>query len=170
MHEHVSISLGQGTQAFEAVQDVMLSRSSPANSFASSARQAAESRRCSARWPATSADARRAARQSTAHRCGAASGSRHGLSASHVVSVETRARQRRFRTEDARLQQKPSDAAWLMRFSDLVGPGRFRRSLSKAAFGRHAAARRDRARTGQPAAPSTDGRALQRARRADAHA
>ena len=48
-------------------------------------------------------------------------------------------------------------------------PRRLRRALSARAVGRHEAARLDRARAGAGSAGAADGRAVRRARRADAH-
>ena len=94
---------------------------------------------------------------------------RHGVPELHAVPVADGARQRLLRP--ARTRPAARASSWRSRTASSPRSAcGLREPLPEAAVGRHAAARRDRARAGQRPAHAADGRALRRARPPDARA
>ena len=140
-----------------------------ASSCRSSGPRVAASRRSStssAAWPATTRAASRVAGDVVS---GHASGDRHGVPGRVDVSVAQCARERRVSARNRRHGE--AGAAGAGRALRVDGrPARFRAALSRRTVRRHAPACRARPHAGVEAEAAADGRAVRRARRADATA
>ena len=95
-------------------------------------------------------------------------GPRHGLPELQLVSVADRARQRGLRPQAARRAARRSARREARTWIKKVGLEGSRAQVPAPALGRHAPARGHRAHAGRQAPDHPDGRAVRRARRADA--
>ena len=93
---------------------------------------------------------------------------RHGLPELHLLRLADRARERRVRARAAGRAGKASARAGARQSSSRSGSKDFADAYPKRALGRHEAAGGDRPHADQPAQAGADGRAVRRARPADA--